>query len=212
MNITSTTELVSKGDVSAEPVLKPSVLFITPTIPLLSGKGSSMRGGMHVLALSRLYDVHVLVLARFGMEPDLVPEPELAAKMASINIVNAHIDLRGNGKLGSSNLDILKRFFRRPRLASRFTKHDISTILKPLDNQKFDLIFFGRLSTGLLMESTYFRKWAGNTPRILDIDDIESEAALREAKAIRLKRGRIGYLSDVDLSPNVPPVRRRVLC
>ena len=197
MNIASSPESKSQVDVLAEPVCRPSVLFITPTIPLLSGKGGSMRAGMHVLALSRQYEVHVLVLARFGVEPDLMPEPELSTKMMSFNVIEVPLRQPGHNNSKPSNLDVLRRLFTRPRFVSNFLPPQISAILELLGDKKFDLILFGRLSTSMLWENADFRKWAGNTPRILDMDDIESVSAMREARATGLKKGRIGHLNDL---------------
>jgi hypothetical protein len=189
---------------------KPSVLYITPTTPLLSATGGAMRAGMNILALSEIFEVHVLVLARFGMETDLVPEPRLAEKMASINFVEVHMHLRSYVKLKQTNLRVLAGLFMRPRSASKFSGHDISAILKILDGRKFDMIFFSRMSTGLLMESKAFRKWAENTPRVLDLDDIESKTALREAKAMGLKKGRVGHLADLLGAAKLAFIERRI--
>jgi glycosyltransferase involved in cell wall biosynthesis len=179
------------------PRQKPSVLFITPSMPLLSGKGGAMRAGMHIQGLSKIFDVHVLVLARFGIEPDFVPEPELQEKMASLKVVEVLMHMRGYVKSRQTNVDVIRHFFVRPRPAAAFPKEDIAAILKALASRKFDCIFFGRLSTGVLMENADFRKWVGKTPRVLDIDDIESETSRREAKTIGLKKGRAGHLNDI---------------
>ena len=168
-----------------------------------------MRAGMHVLALSRQYEVHVLVLARFGIEPDLMPEPELSAKMMSFNIVEVPLRQPSLNNSTPSNLDVLVRLFTRPRFVSNFSPPQVSAILGLLGDKKFDLILFGRLSTSMLWENADFRKWAGHTPRILDMDDIESVTAMREAKATGLKKGRIGHLNDLLDAVKLDLIERR---
>lgn len=179
------------------PSKKPAVLFITPTTPLLSGKGGSMRAGMHILALSGMFTVHVLVLNRFGVSLAEKPEPDLMAKMATFDAVTVLADQRGRIDAAKSNLDVLAGFVSRPLSTLAFSDADSAAILEILGNRKFDLIFFGRLATALLMENRMFRDWAGDAPRILDLDDIESDAAFREARTLGTRNGRIAYFNDL---------------
>lgn len=179
------------------PNKKPTALFITSTTPLLSGKGGSMRAGMHILALSEMFKVHVLVLNRFGASLAERPGPDLMARMVTFETVTVLADQRGRISPTKSNLDVMAGFFSRPLSTLAFSDADRAAILEILGNRKFDLIFFGRLATAMLMENPAFRRWAGDTPRILDLDDIESDTAFREARALGTRNGRMAYFNDL---------------
>jgi hypothetical protein len=46
--------------------MKPSIVFLSPTIPSFSGNGLAMRAAHNLRALSEKFYVHLLVVAIYG--------------------------------------------------------------------------------------------------------------------------------------------------
>jgi glycosyltransferase involved in cell wall biosynthesis len=112
---------------------KPSLLYISPVIPALTGNGLAMRAGTVLEALTQRYDVHLLVAPLYAPVTPRLPEPlEQLCRRAAIALprVQQHPWLRPAVMWGDSRFDVvhvfrlamvpfsklyLHGFFRRPR-------------------------------------------------------------------------------------------------
>ena len=54
---------------------KPSLLYISPVIPALTGNGLAMRAGTVLEVLAERYDVHLLVVPLYAPVTPRIPEP-----------------------------------------------------------------------------------------------------------------------------------------
>ena len=112
---------------------KPSLLYISPVIPALTGNGLAMRAGTVLEVLAGLYDVHLMVVPLYAVVIPRLPEPleKLCRRVAIVSPrPRRRRWLRPAGVWGDSRFDVvhvfrlamvpfskpyLRGFFRRPR-------------------------------------------------------------------------------------------------
>jgi glycosyltransferase involved in cell wall biosynthesis len=148
------------------------LLFITPIVPGLSTSGSSMRAGMVLQALTKNFEVHVL----------LVP---LGSRAVHRTLPDQFADLRSRFLVVDDSSDVLAPRFRFWRNAADAGDTAVNAFVKetllPWRHIRFDALHIYRLPL-----APFARAFDGTTvKRFLDIDDIESITSDRLAELYR---------------------------
>jgi polysaccharide biosynthesis protein PslH len=148
------------------------LLFITPMVPGLSTSGSSMRAGMVLQALTKRFEVYVL----------LVP---LGSRAAHRTLADQFADLRSRFLVVDDSTGVLAPRFRWGRIAADAGHAAVNAFVEeallPWRHIRFDALHIYRLPL-----APFARAFDGTTVmRFVDIDDIESITSDRLAELYR---------------------------
>jgi polysaccharide biosynthesis protein PslH len=148
------------------------LLFVTPMVPGLSTGGSSMRAGMVLQALTKRFEVYVL----------LVP---LGSRAAHCTLPDRFADLRSRFLVVDDNSGVLAPRFRWWRIAADAGDRAVNTFVQeallPWRHIPFDALHIYRLPL-----APFARAFNGTTvKRFMDLDDIESITSDRLAELYR---------------------------
>jgi len=176
---------------------RPQLLFIAPVMPDVTGSGTPMRAGIFLEALSRQFDVHLLVVTLAGAaSTETVPA---FVKAHTIRVLIHQGLLQGVGAAvarlrgGTSHKNVLAQEFLdftkvarasaqlldRPGLARYATDEVVEAALAPLADQIFDVVHVMRLYMAPFAERFLAASGPTRPACVLDLDDHESEKSMR---------------------------------
>jgi glycosyltransferase involved in cell wall biosynthesis len=161
---------------------KPSLLYVSPVVPLRTGNGLAMRAALVLEILTEWYRIRLVVLPLYLPGPIPVP-PEIARLCEEAVVVPLPGYVEGQGGPG-----LQRRWSRFLRAGKRFLprseRADVGT--RPFRDLAFDVIHVFRLITIRFAEPYFVPRVDGGMPRRhLDLDDIESRTFRRIAQLYR---------------------------
>jgi glycosyltransferase involved in cell wall biosynthesis len=187
---------------------RPSLLFVTPVPPAFDGIGIEMRAAANLAALARFFDVDLLVidLARYLGKKTI--DPEIAKLCRRTAIVPADESRLGSlyHKLSSQQLKILFRAVNPQAISLVLADARGPAIRGFLEGRSYDVVHAFRLKTASILPQILSMLKAPPRQRVLDLDDIESEFARRQAATLRQEMGLQTYVID---SMDVFKLKRR---
>lgn len=161
-------------------------LFITGSVPALSGTGASIRAGLTLEALAQAFSVVLVIATRRSQNalPDLSPEMQCLCE---------EVQFFQQTDFGISGTES----WLEPALLKGWDEQEMNMSFMTLHGQCFDAVHVFRLH--LMPVWRHLRDTlsvsAGRV--ILDLDDIESRAHFREIRLKGLALGRLGILKEL---------------
>jgi glycosyltransferase involved in cell wall biosynthesis len=89
--------------------VKPSLLYVSPVVPALSGNGLAMRAGYVLLAHTRRYQVSLVVVARYASPAGLTVPEEIACHCQDVVVLPSEASLAA-GRLQQRHFDAVHAF------------------------------------------------------------------------------------------------------
>ncbi len=177
--------------------VRPQLLFIAPVMPDVTGSGTPMRAGVFLEALSKQYDVHLLVVTMIGAgSADAVPD-FVRAHSVRVSVYQGLLQGMGaaiarlrsgaasKGALADDFIAFTKvarasaALLDRPSLARYATDAVVEAALAPLLDRQYDVVHVLRSYMTPFAER-FLEASNGHRPTcVLDLDDDESEKCMR---------------------------------
>jgi glycosyltransferase involved in cell wall biosynthesis len=177
---------------------RPSLLYVTAVAPDFDGIGIEKRAAANVAALTRLFEVDLLVidLPRYFQNKAIDPRvTRLCRRAALIPAKESRIGRLYYG-LASAQLVVLLRMLCPQPIAMVLADARVPALREFLAGRSYDVVHVSRLKVATLLPAI-LSQLAGKPKRLaLDLDDIESDAARRQAAGLRGKVGLQLYLAD----------------
>ena len=172
----------------------PLVLFVSPVFPSPSGGGANMRAWMTLVSLASRYSVTLVVFCQneTARSSDI---SSAAVNLCSKVVIKTKIENGSRSLLSLSRelpfllSKVAQAMFPRPLESAWVPKSWIREAKKELEDQQFSSMHVFKLSMALPARALACTKWS-----VLDIDDIESKAAIRYAKLDKGTSGRMLFL------------------
>lgn len=174
---------------------KPSLLFISPVIPKLTGTGIAMRAGLHVQELASSFEVTLAVLLDGQPEDEAIGEipAELSALCAEICVVSKRPAIGRLAAMWSSSRarNIASKIFRVPPGFQR--RAAAKELARRLSGRHYAAIHCFRLITGPALSFLRARGCRCDCA-VLDMDDYESRTKRRYADTLLRAQGALQFL------------------
>lgn len=167
---------------------KKSIILLSPHVPAIAGHGASMRIGSHLEILSRYYRVHLHILIHEGGSPTQIDENFIKNHTTSFYIWKiAHT--KTPDSLLTGFLDAIKHY---PRLIREYP-NDLGNKIYHCIPKGEDVarIHCYRLGLSAIGEGIAKKIGIPLSQLVIDLDDYESESAMRTLKQQRDIQGRV---------------------
>lgn len=166
----------------------PTLLYVTPVVPMLSGPGISMRAGQHVQALASMFRVTLAVVGPSPNDLADLPDALRSACDSVIEVSRANYYERLRKRLGPSLLRrLVEAAWPLPGPIASSTEA-VKALAEALGPRRFDVVHCFRLQTALL--ARFMEKHGLECERlVIDVDDYESFARARAAGQLRKTMG-----------------------
>lgn len=181
---------------------KPELLFVSPYLPAQTGHGASMRSGAELEALSALFRIHLILLIPQGMTVDARSSGFVLAQTASIQV----LQVPRFPSIVTSKAALVDLLSRTPRLAREYPIALANSVIAGLPvGQRIRQVHVFRLGLALLADAVARRLGLGPERIVVDMDDFESESAIR---AFRLEAPRLGRVLSTALAFDIRKLQR----
>jgi glycosyltransferase involved in cell wall biosynthesis len=175
-----------------------SLLYVTAVVPNFDGIGIEKRAAANVAALARLFDVDLLVidLPRYFQHKAI--DPRVAALCRRAALIRARESRIGRlyYRLDNAQLLWLLRMLCPQPIAMVLADARVADLPPFLAGRRYDVVHISRLKVATLLPEILAHLAAKPQRIALDLDDIESDAARRQALALRYRTGLQLYLAD----------------
>jgi glycosyltransferase involved in cell wall biosynthesis len=158
----------------------PNLLFITPIRPLLAGSGLGMRAGMVIEALSRDFEVSVVVVPVVG-EPPSAPAVPLKVPTKVLPVYESADSRRLFSRDPQTRLARLA-LYPKPSLFRFVTPETVTTVHREFAGRHLDVVHVFRLYMAPFIKEVLAAPRASSPTLWLDLDEIESRTHLRLAE------------------------------
>lgn len=187
---------------------RPRLLFVSPVAPAFDGIGIEMRAAANIAALARFFDVDLLVIDLARYLQGKAVDPNVAKLCRRHAAIAAKESLISNlyHRLPNAQTRILMRILHPQAISLVLADARIPAVREFLQGQSYDVVHAFRLKTASLIPDLLAMLKDQPKHRALDLDDIQSEFARRQAEALRHEIGLQSYLAD---TLDVPKLKRR---
>jgi glycosyltransferase involved in cell wall biosynthesis len=166
-----------------------SILLLSAIIPEQSGAGISMRIGKHILALSNIFNVHLVVIWRHKNKHKLDVPKIFHEKCKSITFINENY--YSHKESSTDKNSFLTNILSAPNSCKPIDKKTENTIKKLFSEIDPDILFLFRISMARILKSNSFYNQVKAKKIWVDFDDIESLSTYREIRVVKEKIGKI---------------------
>jgi glycosyltransferase involved in cell wall biosynthesis len=180
------------------PAPRPSLLYVTAVAADFDGIGIEKRAAANVTALTRLFDVDLLVIDLPRYFQHKVIDPRVAARCRRAALTRAKESRIGRlyYRLASAQLVVLLRMLCPQPVTMVLADARVPELKSFLADQRYDVVHISRLKVATLLPEILSHLVARPGRLALDLDDIESDAARRQAVGLRQRTGAQLYLAD----------------
>jgi len=170
------------------------LVYLSMKIPRPSGHGAAMRTGLHVRLLSEIFDVFLVVVTEEPGACEADVPPEIRERCAGVMVVQAdgHRDAAQRAIWASRNehLRLVGRALHPyPLSLGVFTARTERTIVERLRGIEFDVVQAFHVHMAPLALAIMRDRKGRDIRFVLDMDDLESDAARRRAETMRGSMG-----------------------
>lgn len=167
---------------------KQTIILLSPHVPAIAGHGASMRIGSHLEILSRHYRIHLHILIHEGGSPTRIDENFIRSHTASFHIWKI-APTKAPDSFLTGLIDAIKPF---PRLIREYPKNLGTKIYNCIPkNENITKIHCYRLGLSGIGEHIAKKTGIPLNKLVIDLDDYESESAMRTLNQQRDIQGRV---------------------
>ena len=165
-----------------------SLLFVSPVVPMVSGPGISMRAGLHVLALSKMFDVTLAIVRPRSQDKIDVPAAIRDVCAAVVIVERPSLFQRMSERVSRrQGRLLLEAAWLLPRPLA-LTAAAANALVEILAGQSFDVVHCFRMQTSHVA-SLLRSRGIGYGRLAIDVDDYESFARFRSIPQMRSALG-----------------------
>ncbi|MDP2561429.1 glycosyltransferase family 4 protein [Psychrobium sp. 1_MG-2023] len=166
-----------------------TVFFITPHIPLASGRGSEQRAWQHLQSLQTLSSNIHLIILDWGQRLEKDKVANIPTSLATTHILKCQASLSSTSSLPGAQLigRLWQQLFHANKPFIQLTGHSHLAFIALINEQAPQQVFSFKFQSGLLWQQ--YRTNNSQPFHTVDFDDIESIVMARQQKLNRKQLG-----------------------